>query len=127
MAQFNPSSGERSFKAGADLSAKQYYIVKLDSTQNQVVVATAATDKLLGVLLNNPVSGQEARVHMNTGTVKVVAGAAIALGAYVTAGGAGKGAATTTDKDKCIGIALEAALADGDIIEVALQPHTLSL
>jgi phage-related minor tail protein len=127
MAQFNPSSGERTFKAGADLSAKQYRIVKLDSVQNQVVVATAATDKLLGVLLNNPVAGQEARVHMNTGTVKVVAAGVIALGAWVTADSVGKGTGTTSDKDKTIGIALEAAAADGDIIEVALQPHTLSL
>lgn len=127
MAQFNPASGERTFKAGADLSAKQYYIVKLDTVQNQVVLAAAATDKLLGVLLNAPVANQEARVHMNTGTVKVVAGAAITLGAYVTSDGSGKAVATTTDKDKTIGIALQAAAADGDIIEVAMLPGMMSV
>lgn len=127
MAQFNPSSGERTFKAGADLSAKQYFIVKLDSTQNQVVLAAAATDKLLGVLLNAPVANQEARVHMNVGTTKVIAGAAIALGSYVTSDGSGKAIATTTDKHKTLGIALEAAAADGDIIEVAMQPGQMSV
>jgi len=127
MAQYNPASGERTFKAGADLSAKQFYIVKLDTVQNQVVLASAATDKLIGTLLNAPVLGQEARVHMNVGTTKVVASGVIALGAFVTSDGSGKGASTTTDKDKVIGIALQAAAADGDIIEVACFPGMLSV
>ena len=50
-----------SFIAGGDLSAKQYYFVKL-SADNTVVVCAGATDLPVGVLQNNPVSGQTAEV-----------------------------------------------------------------
>ena len=65
--------------AGADLSAKQYTFVKLDSS-GQAVAAAAATDIPIGVLQNAPTSGQEAEVLVVGGT-KIVAGAAIAEGA----------------------------------------------
>lgn len=48
-------------KAGADLSAKQYYFVKLNA-DNQVIVCAAATDIPCGVLQNNPVSGDAAEI-----------------------------------------------------------------
>jgi hypothetical protein len=112
---------ERTFVAAADLSAKQFYIVKLDSSSNGIALSAAATDVHIGVLQNTPASGEAATVRF-LGTSKVVAGAAITKGAYVAADSAGKAAATTTDKDNSIGVALEAAAADGDIIEVLLAP-----
>lgn len=112
---------ERTFVAAADLSAKQFYIVKLDSSSNGVALSAAATDTSIGVLQNTPASGEAATVRF-LGTSKVVAGAAITKGAYVTADSSGKGAATTTDRDNAIGIALEAAAADGDIFEIMLLP-----
>ena len=57
---------------------------------------------------------------MFAGTTKVVAGAAITRGAYVAADSAGKAVTNTTDKENAIGIALAAAAADGDIIEIML-------
>lgn len=47
--------------AAADLSAKQYYFVKLASATT-VNVCSAATDKPIGVLQNAPTSGQAAEV-----------------------------------------------------------------
>jgi hypothetical protein len=114
------TSRERTFIAGADLSSSQYRYVKLHSTQNQVVVATAGTDKIIGVLLNAPKSGWEARVGLlnGAGTYQIVASAAIALGAYVTATTGGKAVTTTTAGNVVAGEALEAAGADGDLIEI---------
>jgi hypothetical protein len=110
--------------AGADLSAKQFYIVKPDSTAEQVVLAAAATNKLLGVLQNTPKSGEAANVRI-LGTSKVIAGGSVTDGAWVTSDASGKGVATTTDKDVVVGMAMEAA-SSGDIFEVLLVHFTLS-
>jgi hypothetical protein len=111
---------DRTFIAGADLSSSQYRFVKLDSVQNKVVAATAGTDKIIGVLQNAPVSGGEARVTLlnATGTIPVIASTIIALGAYVTATTGGKAVTTTTAGNVVAGQALEAAGADGDMIEI---------
>jgi len=110
----------RTFKAGTDLSSSQYCFVKLDSTQNQVVLATAGTDKIIGVLQNAPVSGDVATVGLlaGSGTYKVRASTSIALNAYVTATTAGKAVTTTTAGHVVAGIALQAATAENDYIEV---------
>ncbi len=44
-------------KAGADLSGAQYCFVKV-SDENTVVVATAGTEAILGILQNTPVAGK---------------------------------------------------------------------
>ena len=113
-------SRERSFIAGADLSSSQYRYVKHGSTQNQVVVATSGTDKIIGVLLNAPKLGWEATVGLlnGSGTYQIVASAAIAKDAYVTATTGGKEVTTTTAGNVVAGQALEAAAADGDLIEI---------
>lgn len=102
--------------AGADLSAKQYFVVKLSS--NTVVLSSAGSDNHLGVLQNNPVSGDTADVlgrHAgNTG--KVIAGGSISAGNALTSDADGKAVATTTEDDHVFGYALSAADA-GDIFE----------
>ncbi len=123
MSQSN--MGEKTKLASEDLSAKQFYIVQMDSS-GDMEVAEGATDLLLGVLQNKPESGQ-AGTYRFEGTTKVVASAAIAIGDWVTTTNAGKAVATTTDKDIVIGKALEAAAADGDIIEIQLSIFTLSV
>jgi len=85
-------------EAGADLSTKQHYIVKLD-TNGKVVLASASTDKILGVLANAPVSGDPAVVRLinSVGTFKVkTANAGIAQGARLTSDSSGLAIATTT-------------------------------
>lgn len=117
---------ERSFTTGAStLAAKQFYIVK-QHTDGTIILAAAATDKILGVLQNKPAVGSPALVRIG-GTTKVVAGGAINPGAWVTSDSNAKAVATTTDKDVVFGKYLgAAAAADGDIIEVQIHIFTLS-
>jgi hypothetical protein len=114
----------RSVAAGADLSAKTHYIVKLDSSGN-AVLASAGTDALVGVLQNYPASGEQA-VYAFGGTAKVVAGGTIAIGAWVTADSNGKAVATTTVGNVILGQYVgTAAAAAGDLVEVQLGISTL--
>lgn len=120
---YSQRSMDFSKPADADLSAKQFYIAKVTSTG--VDLAGAATNALCGVIQNTPKSGEQADIRF-LGTSKVVASGSISAGAWVTADSSGKATATTTDKDFVIGQALEAAGADGDIIEIRLCLFTLS-
>lgn len=115
---------EKTGVAGEALTAKKYYIVQL-AADGDVEVGESATDLLVGVLQNKPASGGAA-LYRFAGTSKVVASAAISIGDWVTTTSAGKAVATTTDKNVVIGRALEAATADGDIIEIQLSIFTLS-
>jgi len=110
---------EKTGNAGESMTANQYYIVQL-SAAGDIEVGEGATDLLVGVLQNKPASG-EAALYRFAGTTKVVASAAVAIGAKLTTTAAGKAVTTTTAGDMVVGIALEAAAADGDIIEMQLM------
>lgn len=107
---------ENSKEAAADLSAKQYYFVKVD-TSGKIALAAAATDAIVGVLQNTPASGEQATYRFG-GTAKIVLGGTVDEGEWVTSDSNGKGVATTTDGNIAVR-ALEAGVA-GDIIEVQL-------
>lgn len=109
---------EKSRVCSEDLSTKQFYIVQQDAN-GDIEVAEGATDLLVGVLQNNPASGEPATYRF-LGTSKVKAGGTIAVGDWITTDSAGKGIATTTDGNIVIGKALEAGVTD-DIIEVQLS------
>ena len=66
--------------AGEDLSAKQYYFVKLSG--QTVVLCSALTDVPIGVLQNAPESGQAAEV-MVIGITKVSSDAALTVGLLI--------------------------------------------
>lgn len=112
----------RTFKAGADLRTKQYFIVKLSS--GDVVLAAAATDNLLGILMNKPNSAENAEVQLvnSQGTCKVVAGGSITAGNMITADSAGKAVATTSVGNYILGMALKDA-ASGDVVEFMPTGH----
>lgn len=115
----NTDGSYKTFPANADLSAKQYFIVKLDTDGVGVVLASAASDFSLGTLENKPASGEGASVHMRNGagTHKVVLGGSVsAVGGKLTADSAGKAVVTTNSGDHIIGYALQTGSA-GDIIE----------
>ncbi|MFD4554419.1 hypothetical protein ACFWP5_08825 [Streptomyces sp. NPDC058469] len=117
------NGNHRSAPAGADLSAKQYYIVKQSS--GNTVLASAATDKITGVLMNSPVSGELAQTWLRSaaGTLKVVLGGTVTEGAAVTSDGSGKGIATTTPGDQILGYKMgSGSNIAGDIVE--LMPST---
>ena len=110
-----------SIPAGADLSAKQYTFVKISGTG--VISVAAATDAPIGVLLNDPASGETAAVAVS-GIVKIKASAAIVAGVPVgtTATGTAVTLVAGTDTTKYIvGRAITAAGAAGDIITVAIN------
>ena len=106
--------------AGADFSAKQYFIAALDaSNEGEAVLANAQTLPIIGVIENYPEADDTVRIVLpQSGTMKVKCGGNISIGGYVTADSAGKAIATTTAGDMVIGRALEAG-ADGRIIEIA--------
>ncbi len=114
--------GTATFAAEGDLSTKQFYFVELGASAGQVDVCDGAGDRVIGVLQNKPnAAGAEAEVTIY-GVTKVVASAAITRGATVGTTNAGKAVAKTADADLVAGIALEAAAADLDVIQILLTP-----
>lgn len=83
--------------ASADLSAKQFYFVKM-SGEGTVTVCAGATDKPVGVLQNNPTSGQEAKVCA-IGVTKVSGDADLNYGMLIGTSGDGQADAKTPGTD----------------------------
>ncbi len=109
-----------SFEANADLSANQFYPVKL-VTGGKVDLCTAHTDRAIGVLLNDPIAGGEAEVGM-FGVYPVKMGNTTAAGDRLCAKTTtGEADVTTSTADWVFGIAL-AIQASGDIGPVLVGP-----
>ena len=62
MGVYNNVRGIPGLIAGEDLSSGQYKVVKFNSTAGSVVAVSATTDLAIGILQNDPTSGQEALV-----------------------------------------------------------------
>ena len=104
--------------AGADLSTKQYHLVRLAATTAKaILVAGAATVGIVGVLQNDPKLNEAASV-VCAGLTKSVAGGAIAPGDFLTANSTGQCVATTTANNKVVGKAVTKADAAGDQFEL---------
>ncbi len=99
----------------------QYRLVKI-SAANTGIVTTAITDSPIGVSMISAAGAHEVVPLQTMGIAKIVASDAVSIGAQVmpTASGAGKCVTTAGATAKSIGIALSAAGADGDVIEVQL-------
>lgn len=105
-----------SLSAGADLSAKQFYFVKLDASGN-AVVCSGATDVPVGVLQNNPKSGQAAEIVV-IGMTKVSSDAALSIGASIGTSADGQADAKVAGTDTteyAVGVMLTATGAAGVI------------
>lgn len=111
----NVVSTMQAVTAAADLSAKQFFCVKV--TAENAVNLAGAGEAVDGVLQNKPTSGQEATVWGVGSTTKAVAGAAVAAGADVTPDANGK-LVTAGTGDYILGRALFAASADLERISV---------
>jgi len=110
------------FEAGADLSDKQYHLVKL-SDSYEVKLCSAETDVIIGVLQNEPESGEAAVVRVS-GTSKVSTGTPVGLsyGECVTSDSNGQAITTTTTNHSVIGIALgDASTAVDDVVEILIS------
>lgn len=114
-------------KADADLSASRYLFV-VPTASNGCALA-GANSRALGVLQNKPKSGEAATV-LTEGQTKVVAGGAFAIGDYVKSDAAGKAVQVAAEAAgtivELLGIALEAAGAAGDTVEIQLVHGTLN-
>lgn len=120
MSQQN-DSGIKGFECSAAIAQYARVVMAADGT----VSTAGATEKGIGIArVATFASGEVVGVELYTksGTLKMIAGAAVAAGATVNTIASGKvddnGAAGSFD----LGIALEAATADGDIIEVLPSP-----
>ena len=112
----------KGFTAGGAISP--YRIVRFSAAET-VVQAAAATEAMFGVNTDlTIVSGERVEV-MTHGIAWVEAGAAITIGAPVTADSVGRGvtaAPAAGVNNRMIGLALDAAVAAGDQIRVLLSP-----
>ena len=116
---------DKSFVAAQDLSAAQYYIVS-SSAEDVVAICVASsgggTGRAIGVVQNNPTSGNAANVRI-LGQSKVVASSSgtIAVGAYVGCSTGGLAVSATTGF-LAIGTAMSATTgASGQIVEVLMR------
>lgn len=110
------------YQANADLSNKQYHIMRLAAAGVVDVASSSAAGSqstIAGVLINKPRINLGAAVGIR-GESKVVAGAAIAAGAPLTSNGSGR-AITANSGDFTLGVAQEAAGVDGDLIRCLLR------
>ena len=111
----------RTFTTGA-VALAAYVRVKLTSG---LLVVAGVGDAAIGVTLAPSAISAPASVRLANGygTALMVAGAAITTGAevYGIAGGKVDDAVAATGPGAPVGVALEAATADGDVIEVLLR------
>ena len=108
--------------AAADLSAKQYYFVKVN-TSGQAALCAAATDRPIGVLQNTPTAGQAAEVLVVGGT-KIVSSASIDEGSLIGTASTGKADAKTPGTDTTeygVGQVILAAGADGEVLTAVIN------
>lgn len=105
-------------EASADLSAAQHHCVDVDGN-GQVAVVSGSGDDVAAILQNDPDAQGNAASLMKTGVSKVVAGAAVTVGALVMSNAAGR-AITATSGQVVFGRALQAAGGDGETIPVLL-------
>lgn len=104
-------------KAGAAITRGE--LLKLDSTEGQVVKTTAITEIVFGVALNTAASGEKVKVQRR-GVAKVLISAAVALGAEVMPGANGKAATAAGATAVSCGVAESQGDADGQLIRVDL-------
>lgn len=97
--------------AAADLSAKQYHFVKLDST-GKVAAITAITDIPYGVLQNKPNTDQEAEVVI-IGITKVIADGVLDEGNLIGTSADGQADAIVAGTDVTVYIVGQCRLAAG--------------
>lgn len=120
MANFNlQGTTPDSFISGAAITANR--LVKI-SAANTVIATAAITDLPVGAAMTAATASGELVTIQKFGRAKLCAAAAISAGAQVMpdGGGGGKVATSSGATARTIGQALEAAGADGDIIEVEL-------
>ena len=116
---------KESYLANADLSAKQFFLVKRHTTEKQCALVAATTDIPIGILQNKPAaSGREAEIVVaGRSKAEVEATTDIAIGDKLGPDANGRLIKKTANIDIVCAIAEQAATAaTGEIIEVTVFP-----
>ena len=122
MAYESPGIDLGTLTAAADLSGKQHYFVKLASATT-VNVCTAITDVAIGVLQNDPESGEQAVVRI-FGITKVSADGTLAAGNIIGTSADSQADAISRGTDNSVtilGQAIEAGSA-GETVTMFFNP-----
>ena len=111
---------ETSIPAGSDLSAKQFFMMTVNSSGQLALTAVGAAADC--VLQDKPAAAGRAGLVVTRGRTRGIAGAAFAKGATLTADSSGRFVTATTN-DIVNGRALYgSAGAAGDILDVEFEP-----
>ena len=118
---FESSKTLITLEAAADLSAKQYYFVAVDS--NGKAALTGDDGNPIGVLQNTPEAGEAASICV-AGVTKCYVGTESGLGTGYNVGCDTNSAAKVSDTASYrLGVSLEDPTADGDIISILFQKN----
>lgn len=112
------------FKAEADLSAKQFAFVKFGTTDEFVALCATAGEKAIGILMNAPAANELAEVAI------FGAGAKVKIGATITRGGELSVTVTTGFAKAALATEYVSAIAmasgvSGDVIPVQLVTYKI--
>ena len=106
-------------KAGADLSAKQYFFVKIDANGDAVLAGNG--ENAIGVLQNAPASGEAANIAV-AGVSKVIIGDTTSLDYGVVISSDANGKATLgVSTDFALAILIEDTTANDDVVSCLIQ------
>lgn len=119
MAAYEESLTCITLPAGADLSAKQYHFVTVNSS-GQAVAVSSDGGAGIGVLQNNPDAAGKSATIAIAGVTKTAASASISAGVRVASDNAGKAGAVGSGDDFVMGVALE-AMASGGIYPMLIE------
>lgn len=108
----------QAFKAGADLSAHKFKLVKL--SDKETIALCGDGERAIGVLMNAPAQGETAEVAIHGGAMVKVASNAT-LGASVQSGASGVGADAGAAK-WCIGVFTDSGVS-GDVVSIEIDRH----
>jgi predicted RecA/RadA family phage recombinase len=106
----------------AQAAIAPYRIVVPGAAAGQVVQASSAAGLSTGISWDvSPLTGERVDI-CHAGIHVVEAGAAFAAGAALTADANGRAVAAATAGNRVVGVALEAAVASGDLVNVIVNP-----
>jgi translation elongation factor EF-1alpha len=95
--------------------------VKMGSDDQHVSIASAATDKQVGIAQSAAAAAEDLiEIAVSGGGAKAISGGTIARGDLLTSNASGALVATTTALDRIVGVAMSAA-ASGDIFSAQVQ------
>ena len=116
---FEQSKTIITLEAAADLSAKQYYFVAVDTDGKAAL--TGDDGNPIGVLQNKPAAGEAASICVY-GVTKLYIGTESGLGAGYNVGCDSNSAGKVSDSGSYrLGVSLEDPTANGDVVSILFQ------